>query len=419
MIERVFGYTARMPTTGSTTVLGRTLIDGRVRLDSGEAEWLLQLAEFHRNGDCAVDGCRDTKHWLRYFCRMSGPTAKEKLRVALTLQQQPDMYDALADGRVSYCQIRAISRYRGANIEVIAALLAAAEAGNSVADLERAVRYAHLLAEQDRDPDSEPADWEHLGLRVRSQYDGFDTIELTIRKDDTARILAIVDAKLDHDFHAPSERDSHDTHEVVDSRESTAPDPTTMAERRLHALLDILEAGVAKLAESGDIDIIKATMNVLVDYDRLYRDAHHGACETDRGQPLTGDAARRLACNANYVRIITKGRSLTLDVGNATRQWNAAQRRAIRAKYAFQCSVPVCHNRILDIHHVYPVEHGGETNVAFGLPFCRCHHHLVHEGGWWVTLDPSTYLATLHSPDGHHITLPTHDPTLFEGGLAT
>jgi len=405
----------------SVTILGSTLIRERQRIDAGEAAWLLELAEFHQRGDWALDGCRDTKHWLRYFCGMSAPTAKEKLRVGLALQQHPSVYDAFAEGRVSYCQVRAITRYRGNDPDVMSALLTAAESGATVADLERLVRHDRLLHEQDHEPDGELAEWERVGLRARHQYDGLGTIELTMRPDDMARILAMVDAKLQHDFYDRKEG-------AVDSRESTGDPVTgeqvTWAERRLHALLDLLAAGVVKLGEEGDIDVEHATMNVMIDYDRLYRDANRGACETAQGIPLSNEAARRLACDAGYHRIITKGRSLILDVGAKTRMWNSAQRRAVRTKYGHQCGIPSCHTRITQIHHIVAVGAGGETNIIFAIPLCSWHHHLVHEGGWWITVDTITGIATLNSPDGRTIELPTYTYTLFtdtgdNGGLAS
>jgi hypothetical protein len=55
------------------------------------------------------------------------------------------------------------------------------------------------------------------------------------------------------------------------------------------------------------------------------------------------------------------------------------------------------------IHHVTAWERGGSTNLANLLPLCSRHHHLVHEGGWQLTLQPDRTI-TLTRPDGtvHH-----------------
>ena len=42
---------------------------------------------------------------------------------------------------------------------------------------------------------------------------------------------------------------------------------------------------------------------------------------------------------------------------------------------------------------------GGRTNLAELAPLCEPHHHLVHEGGWTLTLTPDR-IATWTRPDG-------------------
>ncbi len=58
------------------------------------------------------------------------------------------------------------------------------------------------------------------------------------------------------------------------------------------------------------------------------------------------------------------------------------------------------------IHHVtWWWEHSGPTDLDNLLPVCERHHHLVHEGGWQLTLDNDPQrTATWVRPDGslHH-----------------
>jgi hypothetical protein len=55
------------------------------------------------------------------------------------------------------------------------------------------------------------------------------------------------------------------------------------------------------------------------------------------------------------------------------------------------------------IHHVNDWVAGGVTDVDNLIPLCAAHHHLVHEGGWTLTLRPDRTI-TLIRPDGivHH-----------------
>ena len=65
------------------------------------------------------------------------------------------------------------------------------------------------------------------------------------------------------------------------------------------------------------------------------------------------------------------------------------------------CGHPGCTVRFADceIHHVIDWDHHGPTDLANLLPLCTRHHHLVHEGGWRLTLHPDRTI-TLHRPDG-------------------
>ncbi|MDP2291335.1 MAG: HNH endonuclease signature motif containing protein, partial [Actinomycetota bacterium] len=89
-----------------------------------------------------------------------------------------------------------------------------------------------------------------------------------------------------------------------------------------------------------------------------------------------------------------------LDLGRSTRLANKAQRRALRGLYA-TCSIPGCAARFdhCRIHHVHWWRHGGRTDLRNLLPLCSRHHHLVHEGGWKLSLQADR-LLTVNLPDG-------------------
>ena len=89
-----------------------------------------------------------------------------------------------------------------------------------------------------------------------------------------------------------------------------------------------------------------------------------------------------------------------LNLGRSTRLANRAQRRALRGLYP-TCAVPGCYVRFdhTSIHHVVWWRHGGCTDLQNLLPVCSKHHHLVHEGGWALTLSPDRTL-TVTLPDG-------------------
>jgi hypothetical protein len=61
-------------------------------------------------------------------------------------------------------------------------------------------------------------------------------------------------------------------------------------------------------------------------------------------------------------------------------------------------------------HHVkWWWKHNGPTDIDNLIPLCEQHHHLVHEGGWILTMTPDR-VTTWTRPDGTvHWSGPTTD----------
>jgi hypothetical protein len=138
-----------------------------------------------------------------------------------------------------------------------------------------------------------------------------------------------------------------------------------------------------------------------IDVTSLTRGRHdHTLCETDSGVALPIETVRRLACDADIIPVVLDGRGVVLDEGRAKRLATEEQRLAIQAMQA-TCSHPDCSVSIDDcrIHHLEPWSTGGRTDLLDMAPLCEPHHHLVHEGGWTLTLDADR-TATWTRPDG-------------------
>jgi hypothetical protein len=143
-------------------------------------------------------------------------------------------------------------------------------------------------------------------------------------------------------------------------------------------------------------------VSVHIDHDTLRDEATAAGimCELDDGTPLPPATVRRLCCDADIVPVVLGGDGVVLDVGRASRLATCDQRRALAATYA-RCGHPDCHvaYQHCRIHHVTDWVTGGVTDVANLIPLCATHHHLVHEGGWILTLRPDRTI-TLTRPDG-------------------
>lgn len=152
-------------------------------------------------------------------------------------------------------------------------------------------------------------------------------------------------------------------------------------------------------------------ITVVVDWQMLVDGARRaGICETDNGSPLPVSTVRRLCCDAEILPVVLDGDARPLDVGRARRTATWPQRQALRALHR-TCAHPDCTATfdMCRIHHVVPWQRGGPTDIDNLLPLCEEHHHLVHEGGWGLTLALDR-TATWTRPDGvvHH-TGPTID----------
>ena len=104
---------------------------------------------------------------------------------------------------------------------------------------------------------------------------------------------------------------------------------------------------------------------------------------------LSGEAARRICCDAKISRIITDGPSEILDLGRFTRTVTPAQRRALNIRDK-TCVFPGCHvpHDRCDAHHLIFWLFGGRSDLSnYGL-LCPAHHRYVHEGGWTLIRKP-------------------------------
>ncbi|HZB40452.1 MAG TPA: DUF222 domain-containing protein [Ilumatobacter sp.] len=145
----------------------------------------------------------------------------------------------------------------------------------------------------------------------------------------------------------------------------------------------------------------EADLLVIADLRTVVHGSHaDSVCETDHGVPLPPETVRRLCCNGRITPIILGVDGVPLNLGRTQRLASRAQRRALRAMYRNcgfgRCDVPFGR---CEIHHVFPFELGGNTDLLNLIPLCARHHHLVHELGWKLDLAPDRRL-TIRQPDG-------------------
>ncbi|MEO8265257.1 MAG: DUF222 domain-containing protein [Ilumatobacteraceae bacterium] len=190
-----------------------------------------------------------------------------------------------------------------------------------------------------------------------------------------------------------------------DHAPDTCPTDPLAKHHHLQALaLDALTHGRGA-ASSGRID-----MSVLIDINTLI-DGEQPDTIIDCGIPidLPAETLRRWACQADITPIIVAADGVSLYLGRTQRVANRAQRRALRAVYR-HCAIPDCTVTYehCQIHHVHWYRNGGNTDIDNLARICNKHHHLVHEGGWQLSIDNHRNL-TITYPD--RTTMTTGPPT--------
>lgn len=177
---------------------------------------------------------------------------------------------------------------------------------------------------------------------------------------------------------------------------------TPWSELRVQAAVNAIKNCGGTAGTSGPA---RPEVGVLVSYEVLAGAAassdHDVVCETVGGRPLPASTVRRLCCEASVFPVVLGGNGEALDVGRTRRTATRAQRHALAAMHR-TCGHPDCTVSIdaCRAHHVrFWTKHLGPTDLSNLLPLCERHHHLVHEGGWSVSMTPDR-VTTWTRPDG-------------------
>jgi hypothetical protein len=311
-----------------------------------EAARLRVIASVDTRGVYRVDGARDMTSWLAWRAGERRSTARRDVDLAGTVAVMPAVDAGLADGSLSKAKAAELARIAGAPLDDQDMLVAAAATMSPEAVAREVDRYQ----------------LEHRGAPVEitetltiTPLPGGGRLDATLSTENLEWVHVAVDAAADH----------------LGVRD------LPFEQRRAHGLVAIsryfLDHADLPHQRHG-----RPTIVVTLDVDTLAAQAG-GTARLDSGAYLTGDAARRLACDAGIIRMITDPDSMPLDVGRRTRSISPAQARAVihRDQHcAFEgCTAPpwAC-----DIHHLDPWSTGGRTDLARLRLGCWHHHHLLH-----------------------------------------
>ena len=375
--------------SSSASVQGQELIDGRAFLDACEAKWLVTLVEFDRSDAYEIDGHVSCVSWLIDRCGMGRSTAKEKVRVAHELARRPMVRDAFVEGRLSYSKARAFTRLSGLHDDRDEALIAEF-ADESAETIERMVRWWNL---RNGDEPKPPDPFDVPRVRFQPGFGGANgRIIIDGPNEDLARAMNVWDAygsflyfnarDIDDDPNVEASvkppvlrADNTDepagtvnealgtTPSVWDpeglGEEASVEPPRSLSQRRFDWFMDLIEE--IALVHRDEIDPARASVGVTVPYESLVGDVEPWKVGVlDTGTLLTGEALRRLCCDAGISRMVVKGAS--------------------------------------EIHHMVFWRDGGKTCLENSVPLCSRHHHMVHDDGWTIEWNPATGITVFTGP---------------------
>ena len=394
------------------------------RIAAAQARLLDLVAELDRRGLWFGPGLLSTAHWLSWRLGMGLTAAHERVRVARALGELPLTSEAFHGGRLSWTQVRAMTRVATPADEATYLECARHATGAQLEKLVRGVRRAQKLIEDAADP--ERAAWQ---LRTRLAYDDDGTLVLSIRmpaERGPAVIAALEEAMADLDRQRTAASTTHDV-EPASAQPSSAEDgasaspsldagvtdpDTTPVPRATHAegLLHLCQSYLGAIAEAQPARHRRGRARLRVHIDPLsgWSRLHDGellppgACTapTGGGIPNPADSELRPLVAADLNRH---------DLGRTRHDPSPALRELLGIIDGERCRFSGCtRGRRLHAHHVTPWAKEGSTDLANLVLLCARHHALVHAEGFQLVLLPDRRLR-IATADG---TAVPHRPTL-------
>jgi hypothetical protein len=450
--------------TMSDQELANAIVTWSGRIAAGEAELLRLIGEFDEREAWGGVGLLSCAHWLSWRTALSPTAAREKVRVARALRDLPLVQEAFGAGRLSYSQVRAITRVATPCEQERWIEAARSATGGQLERVVRGVRRARKVDEDAADP--ERAAWR---MRATKSYD--DDGNVVYRLVLPAEASAIVDAGLEA---IRADLDARASAEASCAQDEALGEPGPDASAEASCAQDeasgepgpdaSAEASCAQDEASGEPGPDASAEASCAQDEASGEPAPDASAEASPRQPATlADAlvemARRSlaaqpAASARRVRAsltpqvdplsgwgrlrdgeLLPPRSLTAalkalpgrggtirlkrltsadlrvhDLGRRSRHPSLALRELIGTLDGERCRFPGCtRHRGLHAHHVVYWSAGGATDLDNMVLLCGRHHTLVHQLGFSLVLHPDRKL-TVTTAEGvpvlHHPGVP-------------
>lgn len=366
-------------------------------ISSALGNLLTTLGELDRREAWRSEGATSSGAWLTQRLGVAEGTGRTWSHVAEKLWDLPHLAQGLRVGALSFDKVRAAVEI--AKPETEASILRQAQ--------ECTVRQIRDLVVAEQWPSDEHSENHH-----EYRY---------LRFNDTRRSIT---AQLPEDAYAL-------VRAAVTERARLFPSDgqTRYDQRRADALVDICRTrgrlrrtrqgadtensgsgdtdgpGLPPDADQQHVDESRSRSNFLViaHTDLSLLQGGTGRAEIERMGLLSGEAIRRIGCEADVALALDDAFGHTMFQGRSKRFATQAQRHEVQRRDR-RCRFPGCANNIFtDVHHVVYWAEQGLTDLPNLVTLCDHHHHRVHEGKWQVTGNANGILRFV-GPSGRTMT---------------
>lgn len=367
----------------------RELNHVRALLDSVET---LALDRFAASLGWADDGAASPVAWMKTHIGVRAGTAKTRLNVGALLTRHTRIAESLGRATITFDHAVLLA---GIDLPVTTEQFAH--------DVELLVDWAEKLSADQFAAVCRQwlalADEDGSERRTRRRFER-RKLHLSQLLDGNWKLDAILDAGDGAALHEAISSQVNEQHRLNDAAHTADPTltfDTTAPQARADALAELIRRGTAAATGAP-----RPSVSLIIDEHSLQP---HGHATTRAGDFLPGPTVQRLLCDCDINTIIVNSLGMAVNLGRTARLVNPAQRRAIIARDR-HCVFPGCDHPPTGchVHHLQPWDNGGLTDIDNNYLLCGYHHHLVHEGGWTLTINPHTSHPHTSHPDTSHIT---------------
>ena len=394
----------------SVDELGARIVDGAGRLAAATSRWLVLVAQFDVREGYLSFGLASTAQWLTHACGIAQRTAVEHVRVARSLRLFPRLVEEMGAGRLSFSQVRAISRIAEPGEDALVDELIEAAQHATVAQLEVVVRGLRTVDHNEKATDP--------GEYLKQSWTSDSRWQLLARLDPErgALVTAVLDAIVERDGGSLADAlVSLVEIGLASLGDEQNPPRALRGDEHAAVVIHLDAARVPPRSAERDTDDGSLPQSPQYDPDQMSvpRSAERDPWDVPTvarpyarvagGPGLPDRVVLRLLCEGRIRTVIHDAANNVLDVGRSHRLVTDRQYRALLLRQHGHCAHPGCPNtKNLHAHHRIHWIHGGRTDLNNLLLLCE-RHHVAHHAGEFEILTLGAGKFRFLSSDGRDL----------------